>query len=100
MNNFKESPKSLEERALELRSEYKRKYRKKENNKRYWERKALAEINEDNTGDIDIKTLEERAVELRRAYHREYRKNNKDKFREAEKRYWERKALAEITGGK
>ncbi len=36
--------------------------------------------------------LSQEAREARRAYQREWRKKNRDKVREYEKRYWERKA--------
>lgn len=37
-------------------------------------------------------TLEERAAEERREYFRQWRAKNKDKVRENNRRYWERRA--------
>ena len=37
-------------------------------------------------------TLEERAAEERREYYRQWRAKNKDKVRESNRRYWERRA--------
>ena len=37
-------------------------------------------------------TLEERAAEERRQYYRQWRAKNKDKVRENNRRYWERRA--------
>lgn len=36
--------------------------------------------------------MDEKAKEARRAYMREWRSRNKDKVREANRRYWERRA--------
>jgi hypothetical protein len=36
--------------------------------------------------------LSDEAKELRNKYHREWRKKNSDKVKQAQKRYWERKA--------
>lgn len=36
--------------------------------------------------------LTEQALQARRAYKREWARRNRDKIREAENRYWERKA--------
>lgn len=36
--------------------------------------------------------LDERAAEVRREYYRQWRAKNKDKVRENNRRYWERKA--------
>lgn len=38
--------------------------------------------------------MTERAREARRAYKREWNRKNPDKVREAQERYWERKAQA------
>ena len=40
-------------------------------------------------------TLSEKAKEERAAYYREYYQQNKDKIREHQRRYWERKAKEE-----
>ena len=37
-------------------------------------------------------TLEERAAGERREYYRQWRAKNKDKVRESNRRYWERRA--------
>lgn len=37
-------------------------------------------------------TLQERAAEERRKYYRQWRAANKDKVRESNRRYWERRA--------
>lgn len=37
-------------------------------------------------------TLEERAAEERREYYRQWRAKNKDKVKEKNRRYWERRA--------
>lgn len=37
-------------------------------------------------------TLEKRAAEERREYYRQWRAKNKDKVRENNRRYWERRA--------
>lgn len=37
-------------------------------------------------------TLEKRAAEERREYYRQWRAKNKDKVRESNRRYWERRA--------
>lgn len=37
-------------------------------------------------------TLEERAAEERREYYRQWRARNKDRVRENNRRYWERRA--------
>ncbi len=39
------------------------------------------------------KTLSHEAVEARRAYARAWRAKNKDKVREQNRKYWEKKAL-------
>ena len=39
------------------------------------------------------KRICEQAAELRRAYQREWRRKNRDKVKESNRRYWERKAL-------
>ena len=36
--------------------------------------------------------MDERAKELRRAYKREWNRRNRDKVKQAQARYWERKA--------
>lgn len=36
--------------------------------------------------------MTEKAKEARREYMRQYRKNNRERIREIQKRYWERKA--------
>lgn len=38
------------------------------------------------------KTSSERAAEIRRAYQREWRAKNKDKVREYNRRFWEKRA--------
>lgn len=43
--------------------------------------------------------LSEQAKEIRRAYKKAWREANKDKIRESNRRYWERKA-ARAAGGK
>ena len=40
------------------------------------------------------KVIENKALELRRAYHRNWRKKNRERVREYDKSYWERKAEA------
>lgn len=40
--------------------------------------------------------IEALALEEQRKYHKEWRKNNKDKVREINKRYWLKKAKANI----
>lgn len=40
-------------------------------------------------------TMTEAAKEARRAYKREWNKKNRDKVRESQRRYWERKAAAQ-----
>lgn len=45
-------------------------------------------------------TLQEKAADLRRQYLREYRRRNKDKVREWNSRYWERKAEKVATAKK
>lgn len=37
-------------------------------------------------------TSNERAVEMRRAYHKAWRAKNKDRVREYNKRFWEKRA--------
>lgn len=41
-------------------------------------------------------TLEERAAEERREYFRKWRAKNKDKVRESNRRYWERRAAKKV----
>lgn len=41
---------------------------------------------------MDATTLQERAAEERREYFRQWRAKNKDKVRENNRRYWERRA--------
>ena len=41
-----------------------------------------------------------RARELQREYMRAWRSRNKEKIKQYNKRYWERKALVEMEGGK
>lgn len=38
------------------------------------------------------KTSNERAAELRREYHKQWRAKNKDKVREYNRRFWEKRA--------
>ena len=38
-------------------------------------------------------TIEERAREERRAYYRQWRAKHRDKVRESNRKYWERRAL-------
>ncbi len=38
------------------------------------------------------KTQDERVSEIRRAYHKQWRAKNKDKVREYNRRFWEKKA--------
>lgn len=40
-----------------------------------------------------MEDLKERAAEEKRAYQRKWRAANKDKVREINRRYWERKAI-------
>ncbi len=40
--------------------------------------------------------IEEMVREQRRSYYRKWRKENKDKVREYNRRYWQRKAEAEM----
>lgn len=41
---------------------------------------------------METKTLEEKVLEERREYFRQWRAKNKDKVRESNRRYWERRA--------
>lgn len=43
--------------------------------------------------------LSQEAIEERRRYKREWNRRNRDKCREAEARYWERKAAERAAGG-
>lgn len=46
-------------------------------------------------GGVEMESnMEELALEARRRYHREWCAKNKDKVREAHKRYWAKKAAA------
>ncbi len=48
--------------------------------------------------DINTLSAEERAiVEARRAYQREWRSKNKDKVKEHNRRFWQKKAAAAST---
>lgn len=42
------------------------------------------------------KSIEQLAKEERNAYMREYRKNNKEKIKQINANYWERKAKAKV----
>jgi hypothetical protein len=44
--------------------------------------------------------LSEAAKAARRAYHKEWRAKNKDKVKERNRRYWEKKALEMETAAK
>lgn len=44
--------------------------------------------------------LDERAAEERREYYRQWRARNKDKVRENNRRYWERKAAKKAEAAK
>lgn len=44
---------------------------------------------------MNEKTVQSRALELRREYQREWRRKNKDKVKESNRLYWERKAKKE-----
>ena len=37
-------------------------------------------------------SLDKAAIEVRKEYYREYRKNNREKFKQYNQRYWEKKA--------
>ena len=40
----------------------------------------------------EVETMTEAAKEARRAYKREWNRKNKDKVKEAQRRYWEKRA--------
>ena len=42
-------------------------------------------------------TLEERAKEERREYFRQWRAKNRDKVRESNRRYWEKRAAKKVA---
>lgn len=42
--------------------------------------------------------MDEKARELRRQYKREWNRKNKDKVRQAQERYWTRKAARQADG--
>ena len=44
--------------------------------------------------------LTDRGIEARREYYRKWRARNKDKIRETNRRYWEKKARIEAEKGK
>jgi hypothetical protein len=46
---------------------------------------------------MNEKILAEKAAEKRREYKRQWNANNRDKVREHNQRYWERKVLMEVN---
>lgn len=45
------------------------------------------------------KSLSSAAQQAKREYNRQWRKNNPDKIREAQRRYWEKKAAQQASEG-
>lgn len=46
----------------------------------------------------DKESIERKAKEIKRLYNRQYYQKNRQRIRENQKRYWERKALEVLKG--